>query len=93
MGAMAGAIAKQYPGIRCTCFDLPSAVQGALNTFRESGVADRCEFLVGDLFVEVPAGADAYLISGVRHNWEQQWPSGGARLLWGFFMRRHRSAP
>ena len=69
MGAMAGAIAKQYPGIRCTCFDLPSAAQGALSTFRESGVADRCDFLGGDFFVEVPAGADAYLISGVLHNW------------------------
>ena len=42
------------PGIRCTCFDLPSEAQGALNTFRESGVADRCDFLGGDFFVEVP---------------------------------------
>jgi hypothetical protein len=68
-GSMVAAIAKQYPGIRCTCLDLPSASQAALNTFRESGVADRCDFLGGDFFVEVPAGADAYLISGVLHNW------------------------
>src|SRR5262249_20131004 len=40
-GAMAAAIAKRYKSIRCTCFDLASAEQGALKTFRDSGVADR----------------------------------------------------
>jgi hypothetical protein len=68
-GAMAAAIAKRYPSIRCTCFDLPSAAQGAIKTFRESGVADRCDFLGGDFFVDVPPGADAYLISTVLHDW------------------------
>ena len=68
-GAMAAAIAKRYPRVRCTCFDLPSAEQGALKTFRDSGVADRCDFVGGDFFEDVPAGADAYLISTVLHDW------------------------
>lgn len=69
-GAMAAAIAKQYPSIHCTCFDLPSAEQGALKTFRDCGVADRCDFIGGDFFEdELPAGADAYIISGVLHDW------------------------
>ena len=69
MAAMAAAIAMQYPSIRCTCFDLPGAEQGALKTFRESGVADRCDFAGGDFFADVPAGGDAYLLSGVLHDW------------------------
>jgi ubiquinone/menaquinone biosynthesis C-methylase UbiE len=68
-GAMAAAIAKRYPSIRCTCFDLPTAEQGALKTFRDSGVSDRCDFVGGDFFENVPGGADAYLISAVLHDW------------------------
>lgn len=71
-GAMAAAIAKRYPNVRCTCFDLPNAEQGALTTFRESGVADRCDFVGGDFFEDVPAGADAYLLSTVLHDWGSQ---------------------
>ena len=68
-GAMVAAIAKRYPDIRCTCFDLPSAEQGALKTFRDGGVTDRCGFVGGDFFEDLPAGADAYLLSGVLHDW------------------------
>jgi hypothetical protein len=68
-GATAAAIAKRYPSMRCTCFDLPSAEQGALKTFRERRVADRCDFAGGDFFADVPAGADAYLLSAVLHDW------------------------
>jgi SAM-dependent methyltransferase len=72
-GAMAAAIAKQYPSVHCTCFDLPSAEQGALKTFRDSGVADRCDFVGGDFFEDdLPAGADAYVISGVLHDWSDE---------------------
>jgi cyclopropane fatty-acyl-phospholipid synthase-like methyltransferase len=71
-GAMVAAIAKQYPSIRCTCADLPSAEQGALKTFRDNGVADRCDFVGCDFFKDVPAGADAYLLSGVLHNWDDE---------------------
>ena len=66
---MAAAIAKRYPSVHCTCFDLARAEQGALKTFRDSGVADRCDFVGGDFFEDVPVGADAYLLSAVLHDW------------------------
>ena len=68
-GAMAAAIAKRYPGVRCTCFDLPNAERGALKTFQDNGVADRCNFVGGDFFKDVPNGGDAYVVSGVLHDW------------------------
>jgi hypothetical protein len=33
------------------------------------GVSDRCAVLGGDLFAEVPPGADAYLLKNVLHDW------------------------
>ena len=64
-GAMAAAIAKRYATIRCTCFDLPNAEQGALKTLGDDGVTDRCDFVAGDFFEDIPAGADTYLLSAV----------------------------
>jgi predicted O-methyltransferase YrrM len=71
-GALAAAIAKRYPNVRCTCFDLGSAEEGALKTFRDHEVSDRCDFAGGDFFEDVPAGADAYLISAVLHDWSDE---------------------
>jgi len=68
-GTMAAAIAQRHPSIHCTCFDLPSAEQGALKTFQASGVADRCDFVAGSFFEDVPSGADAHLLSAVLHDW------------------------
>ena len=36
----------------------------------EQGVADRCRFEAGDFFERVPAGADAYLVKSVVHDWD-----------------------
>ena len=71
-GAMTAAIAKRYPRVRCTCFDLSSAEQGALKTFRDHEVSDRCDFVGGDVFEDFPAGADAYLLSAVLHDWSDE---------------------
>ena len=69
-GAMTLAIAKRYPSIRCTCFDLPTAELGAIRTFRDSGLEDRCDFVGGDFLDDDPAGADAI-------SFRQSWHDGG----------------
>jgi hypothetical protein len=71
-GTMAAAIAKRYPSLRCTCFDIPSAETGSLQTFRDDGVADRCSFVGGSFFDDVPAGGDAYILSTVLHDWDDE---------------------
>jgi len=38
----------------------------------EAGVAERCQVIGGDMFVEVPSGGDAYLIARVLFNWDDQ---------------------
>jgi hypothetical protein len=38
-------------------------------TMRASSLADRCEFLSGSFFESVPAGADAYFMRHIIHDW------------------------
>jgi len=55
--------------------DLPGSMRGGVLARGElyyraaAGVADRCELMAGDFFGDLPAGADAYLLSRVLHDW------------------------
>ena len=69
-GAITAAIASRYAAIRCTCFDVCSAEQGANQMFAGSGVDRRCQFVGGDFFEDVPDGADTYLLSAILHDWD-----------------------
>jgi hypothetical protein len=35
-------------------------------------MSQRCEIIGGDFFKEVPAGADAYILKGIIHDWNDQ---------------------
>ena len=55
---MAGILAN--PKLRGVVFDMPRVAEGANAQIAAAGLADRCEFVGGDFFETVPAGADAY---------------------------------
>lgn len=38
----------------------------------KAGLADRCTFVVGDFTESVPDGGDAYLLSRVLHDWDEE---------------------
>jgi hypothetical protein len=65
-------ILKRNPGMRGVLFDLPHAFEGGKNAIAQAGLADRCEVISGDFFASVPAGADAYLLSRVIHDWDDE---------------------
>jgi hypothetical protein len=85
-GAFLNAILAANPGMRGVLFDQPHVVAGAI-------VGDRCEVVAGSFFDTVPAGADAYVLKAVLHDWEDDealrilrrcraaMPSGGALLV------------
>ncbi len=52
--------------------DLPHVADAARSRIAAAGLTDRCEAVGGDAFVEVPSGADAYLLKGVIHDWEDK---------------------
>jgi hypothetical protein len=58
--------------MRATVFDLPHVAQAAHLRIAEQGLSDRCEAVGGDAFVAVPSGADAYVLKGVIHDWEDK---------------------
>ena len=58
------------PALRGVVFDLPAVIEGARESLREAGFAERCEAVAGDFRETVPPGGDAYLLSWVLHDWD-----------------------
>jgi hypothetical protein len=69
-GASLSAILHAHPALRGVLFDQPQVVAGAHDHLLAAGVADRCDIVGGDFFAAVPAGGDAYLLSAILHNWD-----------------------
>jgi SAM-dependent methyltransferase len=69
-GVLLDAILKANPGVRGVLFELPHVAEGAKKAFAEAGLAGRCEVVTGDFFESVPAGADAYILKSVIHDWD-----------------------
>ncbi len=65
-GTLLAAILDRHPGVRGVLFDQPHVVQGA----DLGAVADRCQVVGGSFFEAVPAGADAYVLKAIIHDWE-----------------------
>jgi len=71
-GNMIATIVSRYPGVKGILFDLPHVVAGALAVLNERGVGDRVRIESGSFFDGVPAGADAYILSHVIHDWNEE---------------------
>ncbi len=71
-GALLAAVLAANPDARGLLYDQPDVVTGAKRTFQESGVDDRVDIVAGDFFDSVPAGGDAYLLSNVIHDWDDE---------------------
>jgi hypothetical protein len=71
-GALLPPILATDPAMRGIVVDLPRCREGALRVFEKTGVAERCEFVGGSFFDAgtLPAGADAYLLKSVIHDWD-----------------------
>jgi len=71
-GVLLAAILKAYPEMRGKDFDLPHCQEGATRLLAEGGVDGRAEFVAGSFFESVPAGADAYILKSVIHDWDDE---------------------
>jgi hypothetical protein len=69
-GTLLAAILRAHSHLRGILLDLPSVVDDAAEVLRAAGVADRCEIVPRDFFEGVAAGADAYLLANVLHDWD-----------------------
>ncbi|MGB7060882.1 MAG: methyltransferase [Candidatus Zixiibacteriota bacterium] len=69
-GILITTILRANPHLRGVVFDVPSVVEGAAGLIEREGVGDRCEVVPGDFFESVPVVGDAYILSSVIHDWD-----------------------
>jgi len=68
-GNMLATILDHYPATRGVLFDLPNVVREAPALIQTRGLTDRVTVEAGDFFTSVPTGGEAYLLSHVIHDW------------------------
>jgi hypothetical protein len=67
-GALLRDILTATPSLQGVLFDLPRVVAGASEVLK-GDLGARSQIVGGSFFDSVPAGADAYLLKGVLHDW------------------------
>lgn len=69
-GALLAAVLAAAPQAKGVLFDQAGVISDAGRPLEEAGVSDRCELVAGSFFDAVPAGGDAYLLSNIIHDWD-----------------------
>jgi hypothetical protein len=69
-GSLLARILASYPTAHGVLFDQPHVVVGAPPVLAAAGVAARCHVVSGSFFDGVPVGGDAYLLSAIIHDWD-----------------------
>jgi SAM-dependent methyltransferase len=75
-GQLLSEILKRHPHLSGVLFDLPAGVQTARG--RAGNFPPHTHFVAGSFFESVPAGADAYILKKVIHDWNDEQ---AARIL------------
>jgi len=69
-GTMLIGVLRHHPTVRGILFDRPHVIERARARLEEAGLAERVELVAGSFFEEVPAGAGAYHMKSILHDWE-----------------------
>jgi hypothetical protein len=70
-GNMLAAILSHHPTPRGVLFDRPHVVRDAPALLKARGVDARVTIEPGDFFEKVPQGGDAYILSHIIHDWNE----------------------
>ncbi|OXR46741.1 2,7-dihydroxy-5-methyl-1-naphthoate 7-O-methyltransferase [Nocardia cerradoensis] len=71
-GTLLTAILRAHPGVRGCVLDLAPTAAAATERFAAAGVDDRATAVAGSFFDPLPTGADAYLLSDILHDWDDE---------------------
>lgn len=71
-GSLLTVVLKRHPRLNGLLYDLPGVIERARQNLGAAGVADRCQTAAGNFFESVPAGADAYLMRHIIHDWTDE---------------------
>jgi copper chaperone CopZ len=67
-GLLLATILARNPHLKGTLYEVPHVVEGCRNG-PLTPVMERCTLASGDMFSSVPAGADAYIMKHIIHDW------------------------
>jgi hypothetical protein len=67
-GLLLATIMARNPHVKGTLYEAPHVIEGCKDG-PLTPVMDRCTLVSGDMFSSVPAGADAYIMKHIIHDW------------------------
>lgn len=71
-GAVMIATLQRYPEMRGILYDRGHVMERTAERVHKAGLADRCTLERGSFFDSVPAGADAYTMRHIIHDWPDE---------------------
>ncbi len=74
-GLLLSRVLRANPQVQGILFDLRSVIDSAGELLEKEGVTSRVECVSGDFFQSVPAGADAYMMKHIIHDWDDDQSS------------------
>ncbi len=60
------------PELKGMLYDLPHVTAEARRQIEMKNLSERCEIVAGSFFESVPSGGDAYMLSHIIHDWDEQ---------------------
>lgn len=63
---------ERYPQMTGILLDQPAVVEGAKCTLCDMRLDNRCHPIPGNFFENIPAGADAYFMQHIIHDWDDE---------------------
>jgi ubiquinone/menaquinone biosynthesis C-methylase UbiE len=69
-GSLLCSVLTKHTKLKGMLVDRPDVIPRARERLTAAGVADRCQLIGGDFFQAIPAGADAYLMRHIIHDWD-----------------------
>ncbi len=71
-GTLMRAVLDAHPQLQGVVLDLPGVIEGTRARLADWGLTDRCQAIAGDFFDAVPGGGDAYVLSWILHDWDEE---------------------
>lgn len=71
-GLLLAGVLKANPEMNGMLFDMSSVIEGAPALLEREGVNERVKLEQGNFFESVPAGADAYMMKHIIHDWDDE---------------------
>jgi hypothetical protein len=71
-GTLLVEVLRAHPTVRGRVLDVAPTAAAAVDRFAAAGLADRAGAVPGSFFDPLPTGADAYVLSDIVHDWDDE---------------------